>query len=248
MPSQEILVLAMTRMLSGICTAGLTCEPESPTDLCWVRPVRDFDTVLPGDMMYDDGRLVQCCDVIELPLVEPRPDPPHVEDWLVDFNHHRPRLLRRLDGDRRASFFIRYADQAPDEILIEQIRSLGLVAPEEVWASFTLDNYSGKFQARLGFRLPGSTQHPEAAGPRGLPVTDLKWRALGRCWVAEGADDSAQTRTLCLDHEMLMERLGAEALYLTIGLSRKWKGKHWPLVHAIHVVPDYDAAIDLACL
>lgn len=53
MPSQEILVLAMTRMLSGICTAGFTCKPDAPTDLCWVRPVRDFDTVLPGDIWRD---------------------------------------------------------------------------------------------------------------------------------------------------------------------------------------------------
>ncbi|MBN1246563.1 MAG: hypothetical protein JXC32_02840 [Anaerolineae bacterium] len=45
-----------------------------------------------------------------------------------------------------------------------------------------------------------------------------------------------------------MERFNAEALYLTIGLSRRWKDKHWQLVHAIHVVPDYDATIDLACL
>lgn len=84
--------------------------------------------------------------------------------------------------------------------------------------------------------------HPKAASPRGLPVTDLKWRALGRCWLGpEGG-------TLQLDHEVLMDKLGAQALYLTIGLSRRWQGEHWPLIHAIHVVPDYDAVIDLACL
>ncbi|MCJ7549645.1 MAG: hypothetical protein MUQ30_08180, partial [Anaerolineae bacterium] len=48
--------------------------------------------------------------------------------------------------------------------------------------------------------------------------------------------------------EALMERLQAQAIYLTIGLSRKWQGEYWPLVHAVHVVPDYSADIDPACL
>ena len=71
MPTQEILVLAMTMMLSGICTAGFTCERAATTGLYLVRPVRDFDTVLPGDMMDSSGYLIQCCDVIELPLSVP---------------------------------------------------------------------------------------------------------------------------------------------------------------------------------
>jgi hypothetical protein len=50
MPLQEVLILAMTRMRSGICTAGFTHEPDPVTGLRWVRPVRDFDTVQPGDM------------------------------------------------------------------------------------------------------------------------------------------------------------------------------------------------------
>ena len=103
----------MTKMLSGICTAGFTREPDPVTGLRWVRPVREFDTVLPGDMTDASGRLIQCGDVIELNLVSSRPDPPHVEDWLTDFVHHRPRVLRRLEGDRWARFFPRYLDRAP---------------------------------------------------------------------------------------------------------------------------------------
>ena len=242
MPTQEILILAMTQMLSGICTAGFTCERAATTGLCWVRPVRDFDTVLPGDMMDSSGYMIQCCDVVELPLSVPRPDPPHVEDWVVDFVHNRPKLIRRLEGNKRAAFFPRYLDQAPEEILVHHSRSLGLVAPTQVWASFSLDRYSGRYQARMGFTLPGDAQHPKAQSARGVSVTDLKWRALGRCWLG---DKSSHIR-LC--NEALVERLPAQAIYLTIGLSRKWQGKFWPLVHAVHVVPDYEASIDPACL
>lgn len=234
MPPQEVLILAMTQMLSGICTAGLTRQPDPVTGLRWVRPVRDFGTVLPGDMTDADGRLVQCGDVVELNLVAPRPDPPHVKDWLTDFVRHRPRLLRRLEGEKRAALFDRYLDRAPEDVLIHHTRSLCLVQPEQVWARFSLDAYSGKYEARMGFVLSGDADRTRAASQRGISVTDLKWHALGRTWLGERGG------VLNLNHDELFERLNAEALYLAVGLSREWQGEYWPLVVGVHVVPDYE--------
>ena len=239
MPPQEVLVLAMTHMLSGICTAGFTREPDPITGLRWVRPVRDFDTLQPGDMTDADGRLVQCGDVVELNLLAPCPDPPHVEDWLTDFIHHRPRLLRRLEGEKRARLLARYLDRAPEDVLIRHTRSLCLVQPEQVWASFSLDAYSGKYEARMGFVLPGLEAHPRATSRRGVSVTDLKWRALGRTLLAAQDEQSGRGR-LALDHDALCERLNTEAIYLAVGLSRFWQGEYWPLVIGVHVVPDYE--------
>lgn len=88
MARQEVLILAMTDMLSGICVAGFTHERDPVTRLRWVRPTREFDTVLPGDMTDASGRLMQCGDVVELNLLRPRPDPPHVEDWLLVVGVH----------------------------------------------------------------------------------------------------------------------------------------------------------------
>jgi hypothetical protein len=238
MPHQEVLILAMTKMLSGICTAGFTRERDPVTGLRWVRPVRDFCTVQIGDMRDADGDLIQCCDVVELNLVEPRPDPPHVEDWLVDFVHRRPRVLRRLGGEQRAAFFPKYLDPAPEDVLVHHTRSLCLVQPERVWARFSLDGYSGKYEARMGFVLDGDVNHPRAVSRRGVSVTDLKWRALGRSWLGEDGG------TLTLDHEGLFERLQAEAVYLAAGLSRNWQGEYWPLVVGVHVVPDYESDIE----
>ena len=225
-------------MRSGICTAGFASEADPVTGLRWVRPVREFDTVLPGDMADASGRLVQCSEVVELNLLAPRPDLPHVEDWITDFVHHRPRLLRRLEGQKRARFFARYLDRAPEEVLIHHTRSLCLVQPEQVWAHFSLDRYSGKYEARMGFVLAGNANHPRAAARRGVSVTDLKWQALGRDWLGEGSS------SLMLDHDALLDRLDAEALYLAVGLSRPWQGEYWPLVVGAHVVPDYEAEID----
>jgi hypothetical protein len=232
MPRREVLILAMTKMLSGICVAGFTRKPDPVTGLRWVRPVREFGTVLPGDMTDADGRLVRCGDVVELNLLASRPDPPHVEDWTVDFVRHRPRWLRRLEGEKRTRFFARHLDRAPEDVLLHQTRSLCLVRPEQVWVRFSLDAYSGKYEARMRFVLAGGVDHPRATSRRGVSVTDLEWRALGQMWLSE------RDGFLTLDHDELLERLEAEAIYLAVGLSRNWQGEYWPLVVGVHVVPE----------
>ena len=88
----------------------------------------------------------------------------------------------------------------------------------------------------MGFVLPGNANHPRATSQRGVPVTDLKWRALGREWLAEKGG------VLELAQGAIRERLTAEALYLAVGLSRSWQGEYWPLVLGVHVVPDYEMA------
>jgi hypothetical protein len=176
---------------------------------------------------------VQCGDVVALNLLRARPDPPHVEDWVTDFVRRRPRLLRRLEGEKRARFFNQYLDRAPEDVLVHHTRSLCLVLPEQMWARFSLDAYSGKYEARMGFVLAGGVSHPRATSQRGVSVTDLKWRALGRAWLDE------EGGSLTLDHDALCRRLNADAVYLTVGLSRNWQGQYWPLVVGVHVVPDY---------
>jgi len=236
MPDTEVIILAMTRMLSGVCTAGMTRELDEITGLRWVRPVKDFGTLLLGDLTDVQGRVIQLCDVISLHLQKPRPSPPHAEDWLTDFVHHRPRLLRRLEGDRRANFLRTYQDTAPHQVLIEQKRSLCLIQPDQVWGRFTLDPYSGKYEARLAFSLDDQA-FLGSASKRGLPVTDLKWRALGRAWLSDGS-------RFDFDSDSLREKLTVDDIYLTVGLSRTYEGQIWSLVLAVHTVPDYATDID----
>lgn len=237
MPRQDVLILAMTKMLSGICTAGFTTEPDPVSRLKWVRPVKEHGTLLLGDMTDADGRVVECFDVVSLNLRSPRPDPPHAEDWITDFIYQRPQVLRRLEGERRANFLAEYLDQAPEDVLVHHTRSLCLVKPDEVWARFELDAYSGKYQARLGFTLEG-IEHARAGSPRGVPVTDMKWRALGREWLRDSGGE------LEFAEAALKDRLPADDIYLALGLSRTYDGKVWLLVVGVHVVPDYDIEID----
>jgi hypothetical protein len=238
----ELLIMAMTRMRSGICTAGFINEAHPASHWTWVRPVKEFGALLLGDMSEANGRIVEIGDVVELNLLRPRPDAVHVEDWLADFVHQRPRLVRRLTAQRRSDFLDRHTDTRPADVLQNHTRSLCLIRPQEVWANFCLDLYSGEYQARIGFTL--ASQHYPAFNPqRGMPVTDLKWRALGRRWLAYD-----QRSQLCLDHAALCTRLGADAIYLSIGLSRSFEGQIWSLVIGVHPTPDYSTKIDYDCL
>lgn len=242
MAACEVLIMAMTRMLSGVCTAGFTLRPHPISHYAWVRPVKEFGTLQLGDLTDSDGHVLQCGDVVELPLLRHRPNPPHAEDWTCEFVRLRPRLLRRLEGRRRADFLAKYVDQAPQDVLgPEPSRSLCLVRPNRIWAHFELDPYSGKYQARMGFTLD-AVPHPRANSPQGIPVTDIKWRALGRSWVAGSGGE------LALDEKALKGRLGTDQVFLSLGLSRSFEGTMWPLVIGVHPVPDFEMEIDYANL
>ena len=72
----------------------------------------------------------------------------------------------------------------------------------------------------------------------GLPVTDVKWRALGREWLGDRGG------RLDCDEGELPDRLGVEDLYLALGLSRSYEGEYWLLVLGVHTVPDYEVEVD----
>jgi hypothetical protein len=242
MADREVLIMAVTQMLSGVCTAGLVHEPHPSSLLTWVRPVKEFGTLLVGDLTDIAGRLIAPGDVVALNLQQPRPEPPHAEDWTCDFVYRRPRLLRQLTGERRALFLSDHVDRAPAEVLgPDPSRSLCLLRPDRLWASFALDPYSGKYEARLGFQVAGLT-HEAAGSPRGLPVTDVRWRALGRAWLDEKGG------RLSLRGEALAERLAAKEVYVAVGLSRTYQGRVWPLVIGVHTVPDYPTTVDVTNL
>lgn len=236
MPVQEILILAVTQMLGGVCIAGMSTEPDPITGLRWVRPVRDHSHVLLGDITTADGAVLQPFDVVEFNLLRPREIAPHTEDWITDFVRHRPRILRRLEGERRAAFLQKHLDTAPHEVLASQQRSLCLIKPDWIKGCFRLDGYSGQFEARLAFGLDGQT-YLGAYAKGGLSVTDLKWRALGRTWLPPGGGWTEFTTS------DLAARLGIEQVYLAVGLTRSYRGGFWTLVVGVHTLPDYEATI-----
>jgi hypothetical protein len=239
MPLQHILVMAVTRMLSGVCMAGFTAQPHPQSRLCWLRPVKVHDTLQLGDITDVQRRVLECFDVVELDLIKPRPQPPHCEDWAGEFVRSRPRVVRRLAGPKRDAFLAEHLDRAPEDVLIHHTRSLCLVRPATLWARFEMDAPTGKFESRVGFALEGLAL-PDAL-TRGMPVTDIRWRALGRRLLGGPGE-------LTLDRDTLLAATGAREVYLALGLSRAYDGWLWPLAIGVHTVPDYVVTIDYANL
>ena len=237
MSIQEVLLLAVTKMLSGVCLAGMTAEADRVTGLRWVRPVREYGNVLLGDIATAEGRVLQPFDVVAFNLLAPRPDPPHAEDWIADLARTRPCIVRHMAGERRARFLQRYCDGDPCGVLDRQERSLCLFKPDWVKGCFKLDAYTGAFEARISFGLQGR-RYGGSYARGGHPVTDLKWRALGRAWLpAEGG-------WLDFDEGDLEARFGIREVYLATGLTRSYQGAFWPMIIGVHTLPDYEAAVD----
>ncbi len=221
----EIVILAVTKMLSGFCIGGISLASGK-----WVRPVKERGTILLGDIKYADGSFMRPFDVVSFELGAHRPKPPHIEDWTCDFVHERPRCLGHFDETERRKFCRTYASDGSEKRLLACDISLTLCPPVPTAAMFSLDEYSGKYDARI--LIPGFDQG------RGVPVTDLKWRALGRELLKRGANP------LKLSSLKLKSLVGVEAVQLAFGLSRIHENQCWPMVIGVHTFPDYQAEID----
>jgi hypothetical protein len=247
-----LVMLAVTAMKTGVCVAGV--RPEAPAT--WIRPVREFGSVLLGDITYPAApgasnppgarRVMRPFDHVELTLGHAQPDPPHVEDWTCDFVRQRPRLLGTLPEDERAAL-LDAAASAPEALWAQGARSLATRAITDLAATFHHDTYSGKYEARLAF--PGLP--PDLAS---AACTDLKWRALGRQLLAARADRTSAgydgaVRTLTLAGDALWEALGGpRRCWLALGISRAYDGRCWPLIVGVHTLPDYETDIDYTTL
>lgn len=228
--SNHMLILAVTRMRAGVCVAGMSRTADPITGLRWVRPVKPHAPLLLGDIRYPDGALMHVGDVVDWVMGPPRVEPPHVEDVLFDPVRHRPQFVRRLDSARRAQFCAEHIDTRPDDVLRYETRSLCIVRPDSLAALWALDAYSGHYEARMHFRAGGF-----ATEGRGIPVTDLAWRAIGRAWLR------GQAR-VDLDDAALRAQVGE--VFLVIGRGRAFEGRYWPLVVGVHAAGMPEVEID----
>jgi hypothetical protein len=220
--TEEIVLLAVTRMLSGFCIAGIDASGA------WSRPVKRQASLALGDVSYRDRSLMQPFDRVRFDVERRLAAPPHVEDRICDFVRRRPERLGQLDTAQRAAFLDEHAEPDLAPILAHE-RSLGLTRADAASASFQIDPYSGKYDTRV--------QIPGVSDDRGFPCTDLRWRALGRRLLPQGG-------TLQLDADALCQRLGVQRIYVALGLARQFDGRHWPLVVGVHCVPDYEVVVD----
>jgi hypothetical protein len=81
---KRIVCLANSRKTGGYCVAGKELEGDGPVR--WIRPVssRVQEEVSDFERRYEDGSTPQLLDLIDVPLLDPRPKGHQRENWLLD--------------------------------------------------------------------------------------------------------------------------------------------------------------------
>ena len=89
MPTVKRLVcLANSRKLQGRCVAGIELVDNQRAG--WIRPVsaREHEEVSEHERQYPDGSDPRVLDIVDVPLIEPRPRNYQQENWLLDPEHY----------------------------------------------------------------------------------------------------------------------------------------------------------------
>jgi len=140
---REITVLAVTKMHGGVCSAGIDSTGK------WVRPIRvsprsEFDhagvtdyCLLPIDFFHGGRSHLVNLGVTRISLAKPCPQPPHIEDWLLDTGT-KPELIRKLSGQEQEHFLASHTDRDLTMLDPLEVRSLALIEPG-VAGSYILD-------------------------------------------------------------------------------------------------------------
>ena len=97
---KRIVCLANSRKRGGRCVAGKVLRLDGHAS-DWLRPVsaRDDEEVSPRERCYADGADPQVLDVIDVPLLNPRPKTYQQENWLLDANRHWAKVGRATWND-----------------------------------------------------------------------------------------------------------------------------------------------------
>ena len=91
---KRIVCLANSRKLHGRCVAGR--EWLGGRAGRWIRPVsdREHQEVSEYERQYEDGSDPRVLDVIDVPVLEPRPIDYQTENWLLDPEHYWEKVGR----------------------------------------------------------------------------------------------------------------------------------------------------------
>ncbi len=222
----DILVLGIRQAGSSYGLVGMSTEPDPTTGRRWVRPLKNGLPLTRDDLIYEGGQPVQLGDVIQLDLLEPKPEPPFTENVLANWDAGPPIFIRDLTEARRAAFFPAHVDPDPQAVLRgSPSRSVCLVRPDEVEAVFSYDAEIEQFETRLFPRI-GKLKKED-----GVLVYDPYWKRW--CRVQLGDEEYIH-----YDHAELRELVGE--MYLTIGLNARGGVQ----VLGVHTVPAYQVTVD----
>ncbi len=238
--TKELTILALTKMHGGVCTAGIDEQGR------WVRPVRPhIDSrprytmvtdycLLPLDFFHSGRSHLINLGVTRFWFSSHTPQPPHTEDWMMDLTR-KPQLLRKLSAEEQERFLAAHVEENLPLLDGDGQRSLALIRPDSFSISFGMNRSGEDVSVRAAFTV-GSVEVGDVG------CTDLRLRALGRKLL----EKSAGEKRMLSDEDF--RRHGKQTTYLTVGLSRAFQGKHWPILVGAHAIPELAVDIDFSKL
>jgi hypothetical protein len=224
--SGRIVILASTRMMNGVCVAGVDVEGH------WVRPVKLPDFDFSAQQLSQAGRVVvEPYNEVEFRLGQRLNNSPQSED--VEAVAVAPILIRTLN-ERELLALMQQKDEYQgvadngndlESWLVGMNRSLVLTRVDEVLRAYRNTYSDGRRQRRIVFRV-----HDKFLN---LPCTDLRWRRLTR-------DDR--------DAEALSILKSSKSIYFALGLPRVFREHYYPMVVGVHPLPKLMGDVDYADL
>lgn len=231
----QLVITDLTRMHRGmVCIAGYD------KDLHCIRPILPPPGISEHQLLAPNGKpIIFPFAVVELDLLEPRPEPPHTED--VYFFSPSPRLLRPAKDPRQV---LEKTTFETVQALFEQPihndfgfyvmeghgpRSLGTIHPASIaQVGYEPEPGRGAWDYRLAFT--------DARGDiYRLKITDLTWQSYCQSLRNEQRDPAK----IALE---LTDLLQSSDVFLRIGLARGWKEhpeRCYLQITGIYTLPNY---------
>lgn len=219
---KQIVCLANSRKLSGRCIAGREWTMESGAGN-WIRPVskRDNQEVSEYERQYEDGSDPQILDIVQVPVLEPKPHGYQTENWLLDDEYYWQKVgtLSQLDLPKLTdsieplwidgySTYNGRNDKMPLESAAKEVTSLRFIQVSQLMLSVFAP---GEAFGNAKRRVQGHFDH---AGNR---------YAL---WVTDPGYEKAYLAKLNGTYEL-------GECYLTISLGEPYEGDCYKLIAAI---------------
>jgi len=229
----QMVITDLTRMQRGrVCIAGYDKERRC------IRPQLPPPGIPELSLEMDGQAIVYPFVVIELDLLEPRPQPPHTED--VNFDPYSMQYLRPA-ADREKILAWSLYDNV-DAIFEQPVqndhgffvmcgqgpRSLGTIRPKAVVKVIYGPDDRGNWDYRLNFYDQTDTFYR-------LKIVDLTWHYYCDSLRGPESDPAAIAETLT-------QALRSSKVYLRIGLARGWKeypDRCYLQITGIYTFPDY---------
>jgi len=217
----DIIVLAVTRLSSGVCIAGITTERE------WVRPTRptgpDWRQLEYSDCKDKSGQWVICKgNVVAMDLVKAIPMGAHTEDWLV--GDRPPELVEELSDEDYQGICQELTEDSTDAIKSQDAtRSLIMVHPSRITSFLFGIEGQKRYTPRCAFRVGGSLY-------QGVAVSDAEWRTYGRRQRRKQQGDCRITG------QKVFAELDVDDCWFTLGRN-EYKSSIYLMVIGVHLFP-----------